>query len=188
MAVLGVILIVVPCRVEQMFLSLPAERFRIVCMQDADWYDAIYQTDVEQVIVFGSCGLLQHHHRKDVLYQPRILYNFVSGDTITTHKLSIDAWDVPVGIETPRLVKDKAAVDTVLDKMYGDLVDMESYTVGMVCLDTDKPFSAIRYAIDYCDRPLKPYWGYRGLYRYYQHWRMQRTFAREMRKYVQAER
>lgn len=121
----------------------------------------------DHVILFGSCGLLDDRLRSCYLYMPMIGHWYDGLPCVELISAFTSDHVVKSSDEKYRLFSE------------GDsIVDMEDGMIEVLCDFGDIPLSVIRFPLDYCDRPLKRLRGYRGLYRIYQQYMMQRKFSR----------
>jgi hypothetical protein len=175
--ILETILLLVPLEIEQYFLSVPNNVTVQIIGSEAR--NISIPNNVKHIILFGSCGILQHHHKKEALFMPQHCTDFSTNKRYKLTTLPCDnnnLWTVWESITTNFLVKSDSTMDIVLTKGYYDFVDMEG---SIVCEKAGNiPVTIVRYGIDYCNKPLKSKPIQRLLYRYYQHYRMQKLFSR----------
>lgn len=176
------ILILVPTVLEQMFFSLPGDRFDVQVIGTGRYCVENIRIDeaYERAILFGMCGIMQHSHNKSVLFVPEQVYNFELKKLFDVARIDLEGevWRVSRGATTGYSVNSNALRVELLDWMYFDIVDQEDAWVAAYFAERQMAFSVVRYGIDYCNRGLKTKPVYRKIYRYFQHWRMQREFRR----------
>lgn len=153
---------------DKRFVKIPAGVDVKIIGQRAKYLSKDDLAGYDHAVLFGSCGLLDDRLRSCYLYMPMIGH-WYDGLPFVELVFSVFTSDhvVKSSDEKYRLFSEADSI-----------VDMEDGIVNVLCDFGHIHLSVIRFPLDYCDRPLKRMRGYRGLYRIYQQYRMQRKFSR----------
>jgi nucleoside phosphorylase len=197
--------VMVATEYESQWLTIPTTTVGVKAAEVSN--DAI--TDCDQIILFGSCGVIKDGYwQSEVDWYTEDYGNYWNATDLSSF-IEPSVWyyyDHDKFIYAPESVMATPILNNISNCWHGvtstygvherykvdvirslcpktAVVDMESWYVGKLCNEVVIPFTSIRYIIDRCHRRCKPPI-INHFWRKYQHKRMQIRFNNLLREYA----